>query len=118
MSHKPTPGPWGYLRQHNPAEFGLPDDAAHQEGDPYILGNSHVVTICPPVPECHNVTRDDRNANARLIAAAPTLAQAAKEAAAVLAEHVQYDDPAEPSREAQALKALTAAFKAAGIEER
>ena len=111
MSHKPTPGPWGYLRQHNPAEFGLPDDAAHQEGDPYILGNSHVVAICPPVPECHNVTRDERNANARLIAAAPTLAA---EASTILALLKTYPDGRNINWPKVA-EALTAALEAAGM---
>jgi hypothetical protein len=111
MSYKPTPGPWK-IHANYTGRTGL-DEADQYEIAIYAEPEQIKIAV---VESWLGDIRTESDANARLIAAAPTLAQAAKEAAAVLAEHVQYDDPAEPSREAQALKALTAALEAAGIE--
>jgi hypothetical protein len=89
-----TPGPW-YCHD----DGFVYSEATDANGTPYRICDPH----CDEGPD-----PDEREANARLIAASPDLLAALKEMYALYADHAQYDD----SEEQHEVKAIGQAREA------
>ena len=107
MSYKPTPGPWK-IHANYTGRTGL-DEADQYEIAIYAEPEQIKIAV---VESWLGDIRTESDANARLIAAAPTLAA---EASTILALLKTYPDGRNINWPKVA-EALTAALKAAGIE--